>query len=254
MSGTWTVGQVAQAAGTTVRTLHHWEQLGLVTPSRRSPSGYRLYTADDVARLQRGLGYRALGFSLEEVRALLDDDGVDVAEELRRQSARLREGAHRLTAMAEAVDRTRRAREMGIELEPHEVLEVFGDDDPGRFADEAQQRWGETDASRQSQERTRGYRKQDWLRLKAEQEELLQRTAAAFTGGVPAGSEEGMALAEEHRLGIDRWFYDCPPEMHRALGQMYVDDERFTAYYDRTAPGLAVWLRDAIAANADRRA
>jgi len=142
---------------------------------------------------------------------------------------------------------------LGIELEPHEVLEVFEGDDPTQHAAEAQQRWGDTDASRQWQERSRRYGKDDWLRLKAEQEALLQRTAAAFRAGVAPGSDEGTALAEEHRQGIDRWFYDCSPEMHRALGQMYVDDERFTAYYDRAAPGLAVWLRDAIAANADRR-
>lgn len=254
MSGGWTVGQVAQAAGVTVRTLHHWESLGLLMPSRRSAAGYRLYDGDDVARLQRALAYRALGFSLEEVRALLDDDGVDVAAELRRQSEQLREGAHRLLAMADAIDRQRRARQMGIELEPHEVLEVFGEHDPTEHADEAEQRWGDTDAYRESQERARRYTKQDWLRMKAEQEELLARTAAAFRSGVTPDSDVGTALAEEHRQGIDRWFYACSPEMHRALGQMYVDDARFTAYYDRAAPGLAVWLRDAITVNADRRA
>ncbi|MFP5219327.1 MAG: MerR family transcriptional regulator [Actinomycetes bacterium] len=253
MSSTWTVGQVAQAAGVTVRALHHWEQLGLLVPSRRSSAGYRLYDGDDIARLQRALAYRALGFSLEEVKALLDDDGVDVADELRRQSEQLRDSAHRLLAMADAIDRQRRARQMGIELEPHEVLEVFGDDDPTRYAEEAEQRWGDTDAYRESHERTRRYSKADWLRFKAEQQDLLSRTAEAFRAGVAPDSDDGVALAEEHRRSIDRWFYDCPPEMHRALGRMYVDDERFTAYYDDAAPGLAVWLRDAIAANADRR-
>ena len=142
---------------------------------------------------------------------------------------------------------------MGIELEPHEVLEVFGEEDPTQYAEEAEQRWGDTDAYRQSQQRTKQYRKEDWLRIKAAQEELLQRTAQAFTAGVAPDSDEGTALAEEHRLSIDSTYYACSHEMHRGLGQMYVDDERFTAYYDRAAPGLAVWLRDAIEANADRR-
>ncbi len=252
VSSGWTVGQVAKAAGVTVRTLHHWESIGLLVPSGRTATGYRVYDGDDVARLQRALAYRALGFGLDEVRALLDDDSTDVVAELQRQSERLKDQAGRLLAMAAAIDRQRRARTMGIELEPHELLEVFGDDDPTQHADEAEQRWGDTDAYRQSQERTRRYGKQDWLRLKAEQEELLQRTAAAFAAGAAADGDEAVALAEEHRLGIDRWFYACSHEMHRALGQMYVDDERFTAYYDRAAPGLAVWLRDAIAANAAR--
>ncbi len=143
---------------------------------------------------------------------------------------------------------------MGIELEPHEVLEVFGPDDPTQHAEEAEQRWGDTDAYRESQRRTRGYSKEDWLRLKAEQEELLARTAQAFRDGVAPDSGAGTALAEEHRLGIDRWFYACSHEVHRSLGRMYVDDARFTAYYDAAAPGLAVWLRDAIEANAARHA
>lgn len=256
VSSGWTVGEVAQAAGVTVRTLHHWESLGLLAPSGRTAAGYRLYSADDVARLQRVLAHRALGFSLEEVRQLLDDDELDVADALRRQSERLRDSAGRLLAMADAVDRSRRARTMGIELEPHEVLEVFGpcgsDDDPTRHADEAEQRWGDTDAYRQSQARTRRYGKPDWVRLKAEQEELLARTAQAFRDGVASDSDAGVALAEEHRLGIDRWFYACSYDMHRSLGRTYVDDERFTAYYDKAAPGLALWLRDAIEANAVR--
>ncbi len=128
----------------------------------------------------------------------------------------------------------------------------FGDGFSDELAAEAQERWGDTDAWRQSQERTRRYGKQDWLRIKAEQEDLLARMATAFRAGEPADGDAATTLAEAHRRGIAQWFYDCPHEMHRALGQMYVDDERFTAYYDRAAPGLAVWLRDAIEASASR--
>lgn len=247
MSSGWTVGQVAEAAGVTVRTLHHWESVGLLVPSGRTSSGYRVYSSDDVARLQRALAYRALGFGLDDVRALLDDD-VDVAAELRRQSERLRDQAGRLLAMATAIDAHERARRMGIELEPHEVLEVFGDDDPSQHADEVEQRWGDTDAYRQSQQRTRRYRKDDWLRIRTEQDHLLERLAQAFTSGVPPTGAVAAALVEEHRRFIDRNFYDCSPAMQLELGQMYVEDARFTAYYDIAAPGLAVWLRDAISA------
>ena len=252
MSSGWTVGKVAQAAGVTVRTLHHWESVGLLVPVERTASGYRVYGSDDVARLQRALAYRALGFGLDEVRALLDDDDVDVAAELRRQAERLRDQAGRLLAMAAAIDAQERARRMGIELEPQEVLEVFGDDDPAQHADEAEQRWGDSETYRQSQERLRRYGKQDWLRLRAEQADLLQRLAEAMRAGVVPDSDQAADLAEEHRLGINRWFYDCSHELHRGLGQMYVDDDRFTAYYDAAAPGLATWLHAAIGANASR--
>ena len=88
--------------------------------------------------------------------------------------------------------------------------------------------------------------------MAAEAVAFARRLAAAFTSGVPADSEEGMDLAEEARLQIDRQFYDCSKEMHTNLGEMYVADPRFTAYYDQHAEGLAVWFRDAIVANAAR--
>lgn len=251
MSG-WTVGQVAAAAGVSVRTLHHWEQVGLLVPCGRTTAGYRSYDADDLERLQRVFAYRELGFGLDGIGALLDDDGTDVTAELRRQSVLLRDKAARLLAMAAALDTNVEARRMGIELEPHELLEVFGEQDPTQYAAEAEQRWGDTDACRQSQERTRRYGKQDWLRYKAELEDLEGRLAALMTSGALPDGESTMALAEEHRLGIERWFYCCPPAMHQSLGQMYVDDQRFAAHYDRRAPGLAAWLRAAIGANAAR--
>ena len=244
------MGQVDKAAGVTVRTLHHWEQVGLLVPSGRTAAGYRTYDADDVARLQRVLAYRELGFGLDEVRALLDD-GTDVVGELRRQSELLRDRASRLLQVAAALDREREARQMGIELEPHELLEVFGDDDPTEHAAEARERWADTDAYRQSHERTRRYDKHDWLRLRAARDDLEARLAEAFVRGVPPDGDEATALAEEHRHSITA-LYDCSYEMHRGLGQMYVDDERFTAHYDRRVPGLAAWLHAAIDANAAR--
>jgi MerR family transcriptional regulator, thiopeptide resistance regulator len=245
----WTVGQVARAAGTTVRALHHWESLGLLVPSSRTAAGYRVYDDADLQRLQRLLAYRALDLPLDRVRALLDGE-ADAGPLLREHAARLREQGQRLVAMADALDRTREARRMGIELTPQEVLEVFGDDDPGRHAEEAEQRWGGTDAWAQSQERTRRYGKDDWLRFRQEQEALLQRMAEALRTGAPADGDVAVALAEEHRQQISTWFYDCSPDMHRDLGRTYVEDPRFTAHYDRVAPGLAQWLHEAIEATA----
>ena len=140
---------------------------------------------------------------------------------------------------------------MGIELDPHELLEVFGEHDPTEHADEARERWGDTDAYRQSQQRTRRYGKRDWLRLRDAQEDLEVRLAAAFIGGTAPDSDDAAALAEEHRQGMTA-FYDCSYDMHRGLGRLYVEDERFTAHYDRRAPGLASWLCAAIEANAAR--
>nr|WP_281371557.1 TipAS antibiotic-recognition domain-containing protein [Petropleomorpha daqingensis] len=142
---------------------------------------------------------------------------------------------------------------MGISLTPEERFEVFGDDDPSRYDAEVQERWGETDAYRESRRRTSSYTKDDWLRIKEEGAEVERRFAEALRSGAAADSEQAMDVAEEHRQHISRWFYDCPPEMHAGLGRMYVEDERFTAHYEEIAPGLAEYVSTAVQANAARR-
>jgi hypothetical protein len=156
--------------------------------------------------------------------------------------------------MVASVELTMEARQMGIDLTPEEMLEVFGEDDPTRHAEEAQQRWGETDAYRESQRRASKYTKDDWQRMKVEMEDVESRLAGLLADGVPATDPAAMDLAEAHRRHISDWFYDCPHEMHRGLADMYVADARFTAHYDDRVPGLAQYVHDAIHANADRAA
>jgi DNA-binding transcriptional MerR regulator len=246
-----TVGDVAALAGVTVRTLHHYDRIGLLSPSARSSAGYRLYAPADLDRLHQVLVYRELGFSLEDVAALLDD--ADPVEHLRRQHSLLLERLDRTRSMVAAVEKEMEARIMGVPLTPEEKFEVFGDFDPDQYEEEVQERWGETDAYAQSKRRTAAYSKQDWLRIKAEGEDVEARFAAALAAGVPADSEQAMDIAEEHRQQISRNFYDCPPEMHAGLGRMYVEDERFTAHYEQIAPGLAQYVSTAVQANAARQ-
>ena len=246
------VGEVASLAGVTVRTLHHYDRIGLLSPSGRTAAGYRRYSAGDLDRLRQVLLYRELGFSLEDVAALLDDD-ADPAAHLHRQHALLRDRLERTRQMIAAVEKEMEARAMGVPLTPEEKFEVFGDVDPDQHEAEVQERWGETAAYRESKRRTSSYRKEDWLRIEAEGEDVEARFAAALAAGVPADSERAMDVAEEHRKQIGRNFYDCPPEMHAGLGRMYVEDERFTAHYERRAAGLAQYVSDAVQANAARQ-
>lgn len=249
----YSVGQVAGFAGVTVRALHHYDEIGLLSPSGRSPAGHRRYDDADLDRLQRILFYRELGFPLEEVSVLLDDPESDPREHLRRQHALLSERIARLQQMARAVERAMEAKKMGINLTPEERFEVFGDKDPGQYAEEAEQRWGHTDSYAESQRRAASYTKDDWKRMQDEAADWNSRYAALMGSGEPAEGEAAMDMAEEHRLHIGKWFYDCPYEMHTCLGEMYVSDERFKAFYDAVRPGLAEHLRDAITANAVRK-
>ncbi len=246
------VGKVAETAGVTVRTLHHYDAIGLLSPSERNHAGHRRYSDGDLDRLQQILFYRELGFPLDRVAALLDDPATDPWEHLRRQHALLTDRIARLQEMAAAVETAMEARKMGIDLTPEEKFEVFGDFDPDAYAEEAERRWGGTDAWRESQRRTAGYTKADWKRFTEEFDAIHRKMAGLLADGVPAGDERAMDVAEEHRRFISGSQYECGYEMHTNLGEMYVADERFTATYEAIRPGLAVYLRDAMLANAVR--
>ncbi|WP_320776517.1 MerR family transcriptional regulator [Streptomyces sp. CRN 30] len=250
----WSVGQVAGFAGVTVRTLHHYDDIGLLVPSERTYAGHRRYTDADLDRLQRILFYRELGFPLDEVAVLLDDPDADQRAHLRRQHALLTARIEKLQRMAAAVEHAMEARRMGIELTPEERFEVFGEHDPEQYQEEVRERWGDTDAYRESQRRTAAYTKEDWKRVGERFDGVHARVAGLMAEGAAPDSTEAMDAAEEHRQVITGSYYACGHEMHTGLGEMYVADPRFTATYDAIRPGLARYLRDAIVANAARHA
>lgn len=248
-----TVGQVAQTFDVTVRTLHHYDEIGLVSPSERSHAGYRLYTAQDLERLATVVTYRRLDLPLEEVAALLRGEGSPL-EHLRRQRAAVMHRVEELHGLVDAID-ARLEREMNEQPATHEDLrEIFGDGFSDEYQAEAQERWGETDAWKQSARRTKGYTKADWERIRAEGDAVNAAFVAALEAGHPATSGEAMDAAEAHRAQIDTWFYDCSHDFQKGLADMYVADPRFTKTYEDLAPGLAEYVRDAIHANADRHA
>jgi len=254
MSGQdFSIGDLAGLAGVTVRTLHHYDRIGLLSPGQRTQAGYRCYTEADADLLVRILGYRELGFGLDEIRRILDEPDEQPRQHLLRQRRLLGERIDRLRRIVTVIDMTLEAQTMGTTgLTAAEKLEVFGDFDPDAHAEEVEQRWGDTDAYQQSAARTKRYTKADWVEIKAEGKAITQAYVAAQAAGLPATSAQAMDAAEAAREQISRRFYDLSHEMHRNLGDMYVADERFTATYEGIAPGLAAYVRDAIHANADR--
>lgn len=248
-----TVGQVSDDLGLTVRTLHHYDEIGLVSPSERSPAGYRLYADADLERLQHVVVYRRLGFTLEEIKALLDASGPDVRTHLERQREAVISRLGEQHQLVDAIDRALEKDMTGMQLTPQEQRELFGEGFSEEYASEAQERWGETDVWQQSQRRTSSYTKDDWVAIKAEADAVNEAFVAALSSGEPADGPAGVAAARAHREHLERWFYDVTPEMHRGLADMYVADPRFTASYEALAPGLATYVHDAIrAAAADR--
>lgn len=248
-----TVGRVADLVGVSVRTLHHWDAIGLVRPSGRSWSGYRLYDAEDVARIHRVLVYRELGLALAQIGEILDDPSVDPREHLQRQRTLLEERIRRLERTARAVDemieRTDMTHENGIRLSAEEQARIFGADWDPAYQDEARERWGGTEAWKQSAARTGEWGPEQWQQVKDELETVESALADALARGIAPGSEEANALAERHRATIAR-HYDCTRSMQVVLARMYTEDPRFAAHYDERAEGLAAWLRAVIEENA----
>ncbi|MFI7461915.1 MerR family transcriptional regulator [Nonomuraea sp. NPDC049646] len=249
---TLSIGQVAKLAGITVRTLHHYDEIALLTPSQRTTAGYRRYTDDDLLRLQQILLYRELGFPLEEITDILDHPHTDHLTHLHRQQQLLTRKAQRLHQVITNVERAIQAHTHRIPLTPQERFDVFGDFTPEDHDAEVQRRWGHTDTHAESRRRVATYTKTDWLRLTAEATAIDDDMRAAHTRGLAPDHPDVMDIAERHRAHITRWFYDCPPELHRGLGDLYATDPRFTATYDDRAPGLAAYYRQAIHANARR--
>ena len=243
----YTVGAVAGLTGVSVRTLHHYDETGLLQPSGRTAAGYRIYSPQDLQRLQRVLFYRELGFGLDTIAVIVDDPWSTGGDHLRRQRQLLAARIARCQAMAAVIDKELSVRKLGISLTPQERLEVFGDLPLEDFADEAERGLGGT-VQWPLQPRTSGYTVQDWQQVLAESASIHQRLRDAMNDQVPADDPAVMDLAEEHRQHTDRWYHDCGHEIHRQYAQAYLAND------DEMSPGLAQYCHDAIIANCDRAA
>lgn len=239
-------------AHVTVRTLHHYDEIGLVIPSGRSEAGYRRYSEDDLRRLQQVLLFRELGFALEAIQRMIDDPAFDRRKALEGQRALLLEQKTRTEAILRGVDRALAEMKGGGAMSADEMFEGFEELNQ-QFDDEVKERWGDSDAYKESMRRTKSYTKDDWKRFKAEGEAAQRRWIELKSSGASPDSAEAMDHAEGARLQIDRWFYPCPPAMHRKLADLYESDPRFTATYEKLAPGMCAYVVEAIRANADRQ-
>jgi DNA-binding transcriptional MerR regulator len=253
----WTVGETARLSKVSVRTLHHYDEIGLLSPSARTEAGYRLYEEADLERLHQILLFRELGFPLADIRRIMLDPTFDRAEALRAQRSLLAEKARRTREMLAAVDAALASAERGATMTDQKRADMFGSlfdgFDPADYEDEVQKRWGETDAYRQSAERTKRYTEADWAKIRVEMDENTAAFMALMDAGVPADSPEATALAEARRRHISKWFYDCPLELYVEMAALWVCDPRFTESIDRVGGGLAAYQYaavQALAANA----
>lgn len=244
------VGEVSKLSGISVRTLHHYESRGLLVPSHRSESGYRLYTDGDLQRLQQILFYKTLNFSLDDIHNIMTDPKFDYSAALYEQRDLIEQQKNRMQSVLNLIDKTIVEFERDKTMNIKDKFAAFADFESQQFEEEVQQRWGDTDAFKESARRTKNYNKEDWTAIKNESGAIVTNLADLLAKGKVAQDEEVLRAIEQYRLHFDRWFYPCSKAMHALLGQMYISDQRFFDNYKKVQPGLAQFICDATRANA----
>ena len=234
----YTVGQVANMAGTSVRTLHHYEDMGLLAPARR-PNGYRAYDSDDVARLQQILLYRACGMELADIKTLLDDPAYDVELAFQRHLEVLEAQKNELEKLIETVRKTLRALEEGTEMADKERFEGLKraavDANEQQYGAEARSRYGDA-AVDAANDNLLAMDEEEWSEMGALETAIIDQLKEAMATGDPA-SEAGHTLVAMHAKWITmHWGAGSfSREAHIALANGYLADDRFRAYYDKRA-------------------
>lgn len=245
------VKRVAELTGVTVKTLHHYDNIGLVTPSFRSSKGYRLYTDADLLRLQQVLIHRSMGLPLRSIQAVLDDPEFDLQQMLVTQRDHLNKTRDETTKMLDAVELALSLLkdEYKHEGEHDTMADLFNGFEPEAFQDEAKQSWGESPEFSQAAKRTKKYGPAEWTQIKREANAIFSEAAQLMKKNVEASDERVQELVVEHRTHIHRWFYDCSESMHATLADLYENDQRFAQNIDKHGEGLTAFWCEAVRAS-----
>ena len=251
MPVSYTVGEIAKIAGVTIRTLRHYDHIGLLVPATRTSAGYRLYSDEDLQTLQLILFFRALDFQLETIGRMLRHPAHRRQEALELQADLLEKRADHYAKLArlarKTLAETTGGATMSLEesfdgLEPEQIMK-----DQEQYEEEVQARWGRTEAYRVSKKRVAGYKKEDWARIQQAAAANLAELSACYQAGLPADDQRLMAVCDQARAQITEFYYPCTIEIFAGLGQIYAADDRFAAFYNKLADGLADYYSRAIA-------
>jgi DNA-binding transcriptional MerR regulator len=244
----YTVQKLAKLAGVTGRTLRYYDEIGILKPARISASGYRIYGQAEVDKLQQILFYRELEIDLESIQKIINAPSFDEVEALKEHRDKLLTKQKRLEGLIESVDRTLAAKEGSITMSDKEKFEAFKqdliDENEKKYGEEVRAKYG-NEAIDKSNSKLKGMTKKQYEQGEKLGEEVLVVLNEAFQTGDPA-SDLAQKAADLHRQWLGFYWDSYSKEAHAGLAQMYVDDERFTAFYDKKQPGTAEFLRDAI--------
>ncbi len=245
----YTVRQLAGVAGVSARTLHYYDEIGLLKPERNPQNGYRLYGRAALLRLQQILFFRELGLSLEEIQAMLDRPDFDLLVALENHRRALLARQERLGQLLQTVERTILHLKGMIEMDNQELFAAFSEEKQQEYEAEIRERYGETEAYRESQRRWKSYTDEQKKQMGEEGNAAYRALVAAIPYG-PASpqAQEGIARWHQHL----RWFYEPTREMLLGLADMYNEHPDFNANFQRIHPDLADFMRKAVKIYCDK--
>ena len=238
------IKEFAEFTGVSVRTLHYYDEIGLLTPAFVDRStGYRFYDEQSLLRMQEILFYRELDFSLKSIGEILSSPNYD-------KTAALKEQKHLLTLKKERLERLISAIDGAVKGE--NVMTAFDNSEFEKYKAEAQEKWGKTDAYKEHAERTKNYSKQKWNDLAEGMDHIMAEFAVCMKNGETPDSAEAQNLVKTLQNHITENYYLCTNKILAGLGQMYVADERFKRNIDKHADGTAAFISEAIEAYCNR--
>lgn len=244
----YTVQKLGRLAGVSTRTLRYYDEIGILKPARINSSGYRIYGEKEVDRLQQIMFYRELGVSLESIKEIVTSPSFDGARVLWEHREKLLLKREQLDLLIANVEKTIALKEGRIKMTDKEKFEGFKqkliDDNEKKYGGEIREKYGK-DAVERSNNKLKNMTREEYDAVTKLGEEQLAVLAEAFKTGDPAG-ELAQKAAELHKQWLTFYWDGYSKEAHAGLAQMYVDDQRFKAYYDKEQPGTAEFLRDAI--------
>jgi DNA-binding transcriptional MerR regulator len=244
----YTIKKLGLLAGVSTRTLRYYDEIGILKPARMNSSGYRIYGQAEVNRLQQILFYKELGLPLDTIKDILTSPAFNAAHALKEHREKLLDKRNQLDCLIANVNKSIAANEGRIKMEDKEKFEGFKkqmiEENEKKYGKEIREKYGE-DAVNKSNQKVLNMTQEEHDEISKLAEEINSTLAKAFNTGDPAG-DLAQKAADLHKKWLTFYWNEYSKEAHAGLAQMYVDDERFTAYYDKEHPGTAAFLRDAI--------
>ena len=244
----YSVKGLSALAGVSPRTLRYYDVIGLLKPLRITDAGYRVYGADEVDALQQILFYRELGVELSRIKEIMNSVGFERVAALKDHREKLLLKRERIELLIKNLEQSIAAQEGGDYMDDNKKFEGFKkkliEENEAAYGEELRERYGE-EAVKISNDNLLNLSKEQYEAMERANVEVLRLLDEAFDIGDPA-CEAAQKAAEKHKEWLSYTWKDYFPQAHLALADMYLADDRFTAYYDRGIPGKAKLLRDAI--------